>query len=77
MNCNCEKNAILLVVTKNNENKGRKFYTCEDKKCNFFKWYNNYNPSKFKEGFCNRCGRFGCSLEDCYEETDFFGNIIP
>lgn len=77
MNCLCGKSALLLTVTKDSENKGKKFYACPDKKCNYFKWLNNYNPSKFQNGACYRCGRFGCYADDCNEVNDFYGNKIP
>jgi ssDNA-binding Zn-finger/Zn-ribbon topoisomerase 1 len=81
MKCLCNKPAKKLTVAKDGANKGKEFYTCSNnRKCNFFKWVddvNNYNPSRFKENTCDRCGRFNCKPDTCAEKTDFFGNKIP
>lgn len=37
--CYCKKEARVLTVKKDNENKGRKFYTCATRSCKFFRWY--------------------------------------
>ena len=36
--CYCNEKAILRKTKKNNENRGRTFYTCEDDQCDFFEW---------------------------------------
>ncbi|KAJ7130833.1 hypothetical protein C8R43DRAFT_1025125 [Mycena crocata] len=36
--CNCNAPAVQRTVTKESESKGRKFWTCELKGCQFFKW---------------------------------------
>lgn len=39
--CNCGQPASQRIVQKDNENKGRSFYTCSgtiDSRCNFFQW---------------------------------------
>lgn len=77
MNCKCGTNAVLLAVKKEGPNKGKKFYTCNTKTCDFFSWENKYDPKKFKNGACFRCGRYGCYIEDCENKTDFYGNVIP
>ncbi|XP_037816202.1 DNA topoisomerase 3-alpha-like [Lucilia sericata] len=38
VNCNCDIPAIRLTVRKENHNKGRKFYKCSNRECNFFRW---------------------------------------
>ena len=37
-NCNCNKPAKQLTVSKEGPNKGRQFYKCESSSCNFFEW---------------------------------------
>ena len=65
-----------LIVKKEGNNKGCKFFSCD--KCKYFKWNtNSYNRTNFKNGSCFRCGRYGCDAVDCDKETDFYGNIIP
>lgn len=71
--CNCGNVAIWRTVKKDNQNKGRDFWTCSE--CNFFKWA--YDPLYFKQGACYRCGRFGCEAPDCKEKHDYYGNVIP
>lgn len=75
-NCKCNEPSIQLTVKKDGPNKGRKFYKCKTSACNFFSWV-GYNPGRFKNGACYRCGRWGCDLVDCEETTDFYGNLIP
>ena len=36
--CKCSQPAITRVVQKAGNNKGRQFYTCETRQCNFFQW---------------------------------------
>lgn len=36
--CLCNAKAVLLTVRKDGENKGRKFYKCDKKSCDFFLW---------------------------------------
>ena len=36
--CKCSQRAITRVVQKEGNNKGRPFYTCEKRECNFFQW---------------------------------------
>lgn len=38
MNCKCGVDAILLEVRKESPNKGKKFYTCKSRACDFFQW---------------------------------------
>ena len=49
--CTCGDKAAERTVVKDNENKGRKFWTCENKVCNFFQWFdgpsNSAGPSTF------------------------------
>lgn len=77
--CKCGKKCKALIVKKEGPNTGKKFFSC--KACNFFEWADQpqrkYDPSRFKNGSCYRCGRWGCYIEDCEETKDFFGNTIP
>ncbi|OWR45303.1 prokaryotic DNA topoisomerase [Danaus plexippus plexippus] len=41
--CHCNRPAATLTCQKSNENRGRKFYKCQE--CNFFKWVENSLPS--------------------------------
>lgn len=41
--CNCGKSAPLCTVRKEGANTGRQFYTCPDRICHFFLWYDS-NP---------------------------------
>ncbi|KAI0786764.1 DNA topoisomerase [Abortiporus biennis] len=43
--CQCGESAGERVVTKDNENKGRKFWTCENRKCQFFEWMDGPSSS--------------------------------
>jgi Caulimovirus viroplasmin/GRF zinc finger len=36
--CLCGIETVKLVVSKDNHNKGREFYNCKTRACNFFKW---------------------------------------
>lgn len=76
--CKCKIKASMKTVTKEGENKGRKFYTCPQGACNFFKWdTSKYDPRNFKPGSCYRCGTWGCEITDCDKKYDYYGNFIP
>jgi DNA topoisomerase III len=36
--CKCNEESILLTVTKESANKGRKFWSCRSARCGFFEW---------------------------------------
>lgn len=38
-NCQCGQEAAERTVTRETTNKGRKFWTCADSKCEFFDWF--------------------------------------
>jgi hypothetical protein len=76
--CSCKKELPLLTVKKEGTNKGKEFYSCRE--CNYFSWKNScdsYNPNKFKQGSCYRCGRWGCDAIDCQQKRGYYGNDIP
>ena len=79
MKCDCNSNCKLSIVKKEGPNKGREFYHCATNKCKCFKWKDSktYDPTKFKNGACFRCGYYGCEITDCNREFDWFGNKIP
>ena len=79
-NCDCNVSAASFTVKKEGPNKGRKFFTCKEKKCKYFFFADgkgNYKNFNFKGGACSRCGRYGCDVTTCDNETDFYGNTIP
>lgn len=47
----CGVPAAERTVTKESPNKGRRFWTCEDKKCEFFEWVDG--PSAAGGGLTN------------------------
>ena len=77
--CFCGKETVKFKVKKQGVNCGREFCKCVKSECKFWKWtdeMNQYNPHKFKNGSCFRCGRYNCDATDCEESFDIFGNII-
>jgi DNA topoisomerase-3 len=51
-NCpNCSQPLLELTVTKDNENKGRKFFKCRE--CDYFKWKDEYLNEKNSSGISN------------------------
>lgn len=46
--CNCNKTAVVRTVRKESANKGRNFYSCEVKGCDFFLWEDN-NPGNSQQ----------------------------
>jgi hypothetical protein len=83
---------VQTLTTKNGQNKGKKFYKCQNQpslKClDFFQWEHQekkaqikskkeYDSDRFKRGSCFRCGRWGCYADACYQTHDWFGNLIP
>ena len=78
MNCKCGQPSKKLTVKKDGVNKGRQFYTCIEKQCEFFKWDTvGYDIRNFREGTCKRCGRWKCNADTCKEQRDYYENIIP
>ena len=76
MICTICKKDLEFKITQNGKNKGREYAKCE---CNKFYWNDsiNYNPEKFKNGSCYRCGTWGCEITDCEKSFDWYGNLIP
>ncbi|KAJ7594504.1 DNA topoisomerase [Mycena floridula] len=74
--CGCDLTAILLTCTKENSNKGRKFWTCpnsQSAKCKFFQW-DDETPSvagtvpaqgDSKPRECFKCGQEGHWANSC------------
>lgn len=67
------------VVAKNNSNKGRQFYSCPNRTCNFFEWNdnrgngNNLDNSSVKvvkKRKCGFCGEEGHTKRNCPQKTD-------
>ncbi|CAL4122261.1 unnamed protein product [Meganyctiphanes norvegica] len=57
-----KKTAKKAQVSKNNENKGRPFFSCgQPQKCNFFKWADDHHPK------CS-CGRISIQRQ-CYKNN--------
>jgi hypothetical protein len=49
-NCNCGMAAAVKVSNKDNANKGRAFFTCNSRKCSFFKWVDAVKASHCSQG---------------------------
>ena len=43
VSCNCCERAIIRTVRKEGDNKGREFFTCEKRACDFFLWADEGN----------------------------------
>ncbi|CAD5122782.1 DgyrCDS11189 [Dimorphilus gyrociliatus] len=77
--CACGEVAILKVVSKNNANKGRQFYSCPKRSCNFFEWIdekgdndNNLDDSvtrSAKKRKCGYCNEQGHDRRNCPRKT--------
>ena len=48
--CQCERPAAFLTVQKNGPNKGRQFYSCPNRTCNFFQWADEPSTSGTSQG---------------------------
>lgn len=51
----CRKPALFLLVKKEGPNKGKHFYTCDTKKCNFFLWENDAKPREREALMTHNC----------------------
>ena len=76
--CKCNKECQKKQVKKDGLNKGKYFWTCANRRCKTFHWDPvEYDPSRFKEDACGRCGRYNCNEDECEEIRDWFGIPIP
>lgn len=49
--CGCNRASVRRTVVKESDNKGRPFFTCSDKQCDFFQWADQPAPSAPRQGF--------------------------
>lgn len=54
--CACGIETVKLVVSKENQNKGREFYHCKNRACNFFKWASEPRTELSEAGGASNAG---------------------
>uniref|UniRef100_A0A1Y1LNG7 DNA topoisomerase n=1 Tax=Photinus pyralis TaxID=7054 RepID=A0A1Y1LNG7_PHOPY len=47
--CSCNQEATLLTVRKEGPNKGRQFYACPNRSCNYFAWASESEPNAMRQ----------------------------
>lgn len=69
VNCKCGLVAKKLTVSKEGQNKGRPFYNCEQRKCNFFQWGDEPLPANVQVASskrkCSSCRLEGHTKRNC------------
>ncbi|EAU90946.2 hypothetical protein CC1G_02333 [Coprinopsis cinerea okayama7 len=82
--CKCNKDAATRTVTKDNENKGRVFYTCENpqgEQCGFFEWADapSSNSGSGMGSRTTSMGNSGTSKDVCFKcnQPGHWSNACP
>ncbi|XP_004342668.2 topoisomerase III [Capsaspora owczarzaki ATCC 30864] len=86
--CGCNRDAVLKTVTKaDSDNRGRQFWTCDSKKCDYFEWAEEgatasssaYNSSNNRSRNAGGAGGGGSGGNNCYKcnQPGHFASACP